>query len=158
MSGATTLGVRSESDDKVCAGAFLCHNGSILLGLRSPDRSFYPGVWDAIGGHVRSTESPREAVIRELDEEIQIVPTRLEELAVLDEPRPDVNGKAKYHLFVVTEWTGPGPVICGNEHSALKWFPLAEAVNLDLAHPDYPRLFTTLADRSVTPYHDDRSR
>ena len=47
---------------KTCVGAFLFQNGLVLLGLRSQERLFYPGIWDAIGGHVESRESIRDAL------------------------------------------------------------------------------------------------
>lgn len=127
-----------------CAGAFLFRNGLVLLGLRSKHRSSYPGVWDAIGGHARLAESPRDALVRELSEEIQITPTQFTELATLSEPRPDVNGEASYHIFLVTHWEGTGPAMRGNEHSEIRWFPISEAIGLDLAHPAYAELFKQL--------------
>ncbi len=71
----------------MCAGAFLYRDGLVLLGLRSQTRSSYPGVWDAIGGHAKPTEAPREALVRELEEEIQITPIAFRDLATLVEPR-----------------------------------------------------------------------
>jgi 8-oxo-dGTP pyrophosphatase MutT (NUDIX family) len=129
---------------KMCAGAFVYRDGHVLLGLRSQTRSSYPGVWDAIGGHAEPTESPREALVRELEEEIQITPTAFRELATLVEPRPDINGDAVYHLFVVTKWSGVGPLARGDEHSDIRWFRIEEAVRLNLAHPGYADLLRSL--------------
>ena len=121
----------------VCAGAFLFRNGRILLGLRSQNRSAYPGVWDAIGGHAEPSESIREALIRELNEEIRVTPIDFVELAVLPDLQPNINGVSAYHIFLVTHWEGAGPIVVGDEHSEIRWFRISEAVNLDLAHPAY---------------------
>jgi 8-oxo-dGTP diphosphatase len=129
---------------RTCAGAFLVRDGRVLLGLRSQGRSLYSGVWDVIGGHVESTESPPEALVRELAEEIEITPTEFRELATLSEPRPEVNGDAVYHIFLVTQWTGVGPLPKGDEHSEIRWFPIEDAVKLDLAHPAYVELLKQL--------------
>jgi 8-oxo-dGTP diphosphatase len=129
---------------KTCVGAFLVRNGLVLLGLRSEHRSFYPGVWDAIGGHVESSESPRDALIRELNEEIQVTPIEFVELATLPELQPNFNGEAAYHIFLVTRWDGVGPAAQGHEHSEIRWFHVSEAISLDLAHPAYVGLLKRL--------------
>jgi len=129
---------------KVCAGAFLVQNGSVLLGLRSAGATFYPGVWDAIGGHVEPSETPIDALRRELAEEIQVVPTEVSHIATLTDPSPTVNGKATYHIFVVTQWHGIGPAMQGSEHSEIRWVPITEAVNLNLALPVYAELLLGL--------------
>ena len=108
---------------KICVGAFLFQNGLVLLGLRSEGRLFYPGLWDAIGGHVESKESIRDALARELSEEIQVTPI---------------------DMFLVTRWKGAGPTIQGNEHSEIGWFSVAEAMTMPLAHPGYVEILSGL--------------
>jgi 8-oxo-dGTP pyrophosphatase MutT (NUDIX family) len=129
---------------EICAGAFLVRDGFVLLGLRSPNRSAYPSVWDCIGGHAIPAESPREALFRELAEEIQVTPIEFHELATLPELEPRIHGAAAYHIFVVTNWTGKGPIATGDEHSEIRWFPIAEALELNLAHPGYVELLKQL--------------
>ena len=84
---------------KTYSGAFLVRDGQVLLGLRSGNRSIYPGVWDAIGGHADPGESPSEALVRELAEEIQVRPLEFHVLATLPELQPEINGAASYHMF-----------------------------------------------------------
>jgi len=125
---------------KTCVGAFLFHNGQVLLGLRSKEKSFYPGVWDAIGGHIESRESVRAALVRELVEEIHVTPVDFVQLATLSELRPDINGDAAYHMFLVTRWEGGEPTMWGAEHSEIRWFPISDAMSLSLAHPGYSEI------------------
>ena len=49
------------------------HNGEFLLYLRDnkPDIPF-PDHWDLIGGHVEEWETPEEALVREVKEELDI--------------------------------------------------------------------------------------
>lgn len=56
---------------RVMTTAYLFHNGSVLLMERSSQRSFIPGVWSGIGGHVEPTEygDLRSACLREIEEE-----------------------------------------------------------------------------------------
>jgi 8-oxo-dGTP pyrophosphatase MutT (NUDIX family) len=131
---------------RICAGGLLVREDQILLARRSPDRAFYPGVWDVIGGHCEADETPAEALVRELAEEIGVTPRAFEEVAVLPEPRPAEYGEARHHMFVVTAWAGGEPRVRGPEHSDLRWLALDQALALPLAHPGYAELFTaTLA-------------
>ena len=134
-----------------CAGGFLLRDGQVLLGFRSPDRTAYPGVWDAIGGHANAGESLAEALVREVREEIQVTPTEFTYLAALEEPRPHINGDVVYHLFLVTGWDGEDPAMCGDEHSSISWFPIRDAVRLPLAHPGYRGLLEQLDRKAHKP-------
>lgn len=131
---------------KGCAGGILVREGRILLGRRAANREFYPDVWDIIGGHCRSGEEPDQTLARELQEEIGLTPTAFTKLGVLMDPHPDIHGQLEYHIYAVIAWAGSGPVLRGEEHSELRWFPVREAIRLDLAHPGYPALFEALAD------------
>jgi 8-oxo-dGTP diphosphatase len=112
----------------------------MLLARRSETRTFYPGVWDVIGGHCEREETPADTLRRELDEEIGVTVSAFEEIAILPEPAPLVHGDARYHIFVVTAWSGE-PRLHNAEHAELRWLSLDQAVALPLAHPAYPELF-----------------
>ena len=129
---------------KRCAGGILIKGSRILLGKRASDREFYPNVWDIIGGHCLPGEEPDRALLRELQEEINVTPTVFSKLGVLYEPHPSIHGEREYHVYVITEWTGQGPVVQGAEHSEIRWFPVNEALQLDLAHPQYAELFEAM--------------
>ncbi len=128
---------------KKCAGAILLQNAKILLGKRSPREKFYPNVWDSIGGHCIGDENPEQTLIRELKEEIGIVPIVYKQITILDEPEPRIHGYYKYHIFLVTSWKGT-PANISEEHSELKWFTIEEAKKQRLAHPQYPILFENI--------------
>jgi len=126
---------------KHCAGGILLKEGQILLGKRSPDREFYPNVWDIVGGHCLNEEDPAYALVRELEEEIGVTPVTFSKFSVLPEPQPELYGEYEYHIYIVTEWTGKGPTVLGEEHTELGWFPVEEALQLHYAHPGYGELF-----------------
>jgi 8-oxo-dGTP diphosphatase len=134
---------------KVCAGGILVKDNKILLGKRSHDLTFYPGVWDIIGGHCRHGELLEQALSRELREEIGITPTEFTHIAVLSDPESDIHGVYEYHVFMVTEWIG-SPRNRTDEHSELGWFTVQEAVGLNLAHPHYCELFKNIKTVTVT--------
>ncbi|HXQ35332.1 MAG TPA: NUDIX domain-containing protein [Anaerolineales bacterium] len=125
--------------------AFIIQSDRILLGRRSPDREFYPNVWDVFGGHIEPGEQPVQTLVREVQEELNITPTRWMALETITESVPEYDDRPAYDLIVyfycVTSWSGTPVNLQPHEHTTIEWFSYAEAKQLDLAHPSYPRLF-----------------
>jgi len=129
------------------ACAILVRERRVLLGRRAPHRKRAPDRWDIIGGAVEAGETPDRALIREVQEEIAVVPTRFERVAVLGEPEPDLYGEGTYHIYRVGEWSGGEPTMRGDEHVDLRWFTQDETRAIpDLAWDEYRRLFRAIAD------------
>ena len=125
--------------------AILIRGDKILLGQRSPTRAFYPDVWDVFGGHIEPEEQPEQTLIRELQEELDITPTRWRELETISETISERDGMLSHDLvarfYLVTDWAGKPINRQMEEHSVIQWFSYNEAITLELAHPAYPRLF-----------------
>jgi len=138
---------------RICAGGLLVRSNEILLAKRSADRTFYPGVWDVVGGHCEGNETPTDALLRELEEELGVKALAFEEIATLEEPQPAENGEANYHIFAVTAWTGE-PRLLNAEHSELRWLSLDQALVLSLAHPRYGQLFRAVLEGRSQPNRD----
>jgi ADP-ribose pyrophosphatase YjhB (NUDIX family) len=127
------------------AGAILVREGRVLLGRRAPHRKRAPNSWDIIGGVVEAGETADRALVREVLEEIAVVPTWFERVAVLGEPEPDLYGEGAYHIYRVREWRGGEPTMRGEEHVELRWFTPEEACAMpDLAWDEYRRLFRAI--------------
>ena len=127
------------------AAALIVRSGKILLGKRSAERRLYPDVWDLFGGHVEPGEDSQQTLVRELDEELGIRPTRWTFLETLTLDLPLADGQPAdlliVHLYLVREWTGKPVNRQPEEHSTIEWFKLEQAVTLPLADPMYPALF-----------------
>ncbi len=125
--------------------AIIVRENQILLGQRSPNRAFYPDVWDVFGGHIEPDEQPDQTMIRELQEELGITPTRWNELEIIKDSVPARDEMPSHdlivHFYCVTDWAGNPVNRQLEEHSVIQWFSYDEAVKLELAHHSYPGLF-----------------
>ncbi|MCW5873537.1 MAG: NUDIX domain-containing protein [Anaerolineales bacterium] len=115
--------------------ALLIRSNKILLGHRTPDRAFYPDVWDIFGGHIELGETQAQTLVRELKEELGILATEWQFLETMPLP------SASLHLYLVSEWDGEPANVQLEEHERIEWFSLEEAVQLKLADASFPALF-----------------
>ncbi|MDD3353708.1 Nudix family hydrolase [Zoogloea sp.] len=99
----------------VAAAVITRPDGSVLLGQRAPD-TFYPGYWEFPGGKVEPGESPREALIRELSEELDMEVLRAHPW--LTREHLYEHAHVSLHFFEVSAWRGE---IHDRVHSALRW-------------------------------------
>lgn len=100
---------------EVAAGVIRDRQQRILLGQRA-EGSFYPGYWEFPGGKVEPGETPAEALIRELQEELGIVVDRLDPWLVREHHYE--HGHVRLHFFEVPQWHG---VLADRVHAALSW-------------------------------------
>jgi 8-oxo-dGTP diphosphatase len=116
--------------------AIMIRTARVLLCHRSPDRAWYPGMWDLPGGHVAAGETPHHALGRELREELGI--------AITIPPEPEFTQLAAAdfdcRIWIVTEWTGNPSNMSPQEHDDVAWWSLSALPSLQLAHPDYPAI------------------
>lgn len=97
--------------------------GELLLHLRDDIPGIaWPGRWSVLGGGCDPGESPREAIVRELDEEAGLA---VEELVELFEV-PDPGGSSDVVTVFAATWNGDA-----------RGLPLTEGVKLDWVHPDH---------------------
>lgn len=131
--------------------ALIVREGEVLLGLRSPDRAFWPGVWDMFGGHLEPGEGHAQALVRELQEELGITPTAWRFLETISLPTDEASGTLTMHLYLVGGWSGTPANRQLEEHTSIDWFTLEQAIRLPLAHPAYPMLLARYLPAGPAP-------
>jgi 8-oxo-dGTP diphosphatase len=94
-------------------------DGEQFLLAQRPEGKVYAGYWEFPGGKVEPGESVREALVRELQEELGITVTVAAPwlTRVFTYPHATV----RLNFWRVTEWTGEIGVTAPLEHSAIAW-------------------------------------
>jgi mutator protein MutT len=93
-------------------------------------------MWDLPGGHVAAGETPAQALVRELREELGIA------AAVPGEPEFARLQATDFdcRIWIVAEWVGTPFNVSPDEHDEVAWWSLPALPGLRLAHQDYPEL------------------
>jgi 8-oxo-dGTP diphosphatase len=113
------------------SAAIIIKNGQVLLGQRRKgDR--HPFKWEFPGGKVEHGESPRQALIRELREELRIEAKISHELARYEHDYPS---GSRVHLlfFVVKEYTGQPEA---RVFEQISWVDLTSLPSIDFLEGD----------------------
>jgi len=120
--------------------ALLRDGNRVLLCHRSPQRRWFPDVWDLPGGHVEPGERPGVALARELREELGV-----EIAAPSGPPLQEVRGDTfDMQVWLIEAWTGAPVNIAPDEHDAIAWFTEDALGDLSLAHDTYRAMFSSV--------------
>lgn len=132
---------RKLSWRRAVAGA-LVRDGKILLGLRAAHLT-KGDHWDLFGGKVEAGETDEEALVREIEEELnlRIKPGRLLSVLLYDGQARREIWRCPVHL--IHEWEGE--LRLNDEHQSACWFAPEELPRLRLTHV---RL-NSVADRAL---------
>ncbi|NNM60024.1 MAG: 8-oxo-dGTP diphosphatase MutT [Legionellales bacterium] len=109
---------------QVAVGVVVNSAGEFLVAQR-PEGKPFAGCWEFPGGKVEQGESILEALIRELEEEINLTPTRFEPFMMIEQI---VSNKCfLLDTWLVSAYSGTPNA---NEGQVLKWVSLTELKNL----------------------------
>lgn len=125
----------------VTACALLDADNRVLIAQRPPGKAM-AGLWEFPGGKVEPGETPEDAVIREMAEELGVTVTKpcLAPLTFASFDYPEFH--LLMPLYVCRRWEGT-PV--AREHSALKWVRAKRLRDYPMPPADEP-LISHLAD------------
>ena len=132
----------------VAVGVIINATGEILLAQRPEDKS-WSGWWEFPGGKIERDESARDALVRELQEELDIKVTTATPWVTFDYEYPKT--KVRLAFFLVSAWEGTPK---GLEQQKLAWTHPEKAHELgDLLPASLPPIkWLTLSSRyAITP-------
>ena len=109
---------------RVAAG-IIVRDGEIFLAKRTKEQH-QGGLWEFPGGKCESHETPEQALVRELQEEVGITPLSPK---LFEEVEHDYGDKRVcLYFFLVDSFEGEAK---GNEGQLTAWFDSSELANLD---------------------------
>ena len=120
----------------------LIQGNHVLAEQRKRTKQVMPGAVALPGGHLEAGEQPDEALRREVQEELGIVPVDVVYVCTLLHRSQEFR---KLHYFAVTRWQGE---MQPHEAEAVLWIPLHALSPLDLdvdrmAVAEYLRVYTS---------------
>ena len=124
---------------EVVAGLIEDGQGRLLLGQRLPG-SHMAGYWEFPGGKRRAQETPRQALGRELREELGIEVQQATFVTALTHRYPE--HEVRLELWRVDRYAGE-PV--ARENQPLRWSRADELLDLPILPADEPLVVTLLA-------------
>ena len=116
----------------VAAGVLLDAQSRVLIAQR-PAGKYQAGWWEFPGGKICSAESPRQALARELHEELGIKVQQARSLLTYTHVYPE--RAVTLHIWQVTEFDGEPT---GLEDQPLRWIPVSELRDAGLLPADLP--------------------
>ena len=117
---------------RVAAGIFTSEEG--FLAMRRSDDEPKPGKWEFPGGTIETDETPEQAVVRELYEELGIDANIVEKLGVWYHPYPFFH--VEIHAYMVESPNMDALQL--QVHSEMKWISSVEDLTLDWLEADIP--------------------
>ena len=102
----------------VAVGLVFDEQGKILIAKR-PKGKYMAGIWEFPGGKLEQGETPEEALVRELNEEVDILPSSFEPFTQVDYTYKEQ--RVFLEVYRVSAYSG---VAKGRERQDIKWvFP-----------------------------------
>ncbi|QQD81932.1 (deoxy)nucleoside triphosphate pyrophosphohydrolase [Bacillus siamensis] len=117
---------------KVAAAVIQNENNEILCALRSPKMSL-PNLWEFPGGKLEEGENAQEALVREIEEELDCKIVASDVIA-------DIHHE--YEKVIVNLISIKAKIVSGKpvakEHAEFRWVPIHELESLEWAPADLP--------------------
>ncbi len=117
---------------RVGVGAFIKKNDSVLLLKREHEPG--KGKWSLPGGIVNLGEKIRDAIKREVEEEVGLKVDIVNIVDIFDSIEYDDKGRARFHYVIIGFIMKPvgGEVRGSEEASQVKWFKADELKDLEI--------------------------
>lgn len=118
----------------VVAAVIINECGEVLLAQR-PEGKRLAGKWEFAGGKVEDGETPENALVRELSEElgIEVFSENLENFWFLSHAYPEFGFHLLMPVYICRKWDGEPKSL---EHSALCWVKPSDMHKMDMIEAD----------------------
>jgi len=128
---------------EVAAAVMLRADGREFLLAQRPEGKVYAGYWEFPGGKVEPGETVRQALVRELQEELGITVTACSPWLTRQFTYP--HATVRLNFWRVTAWDGEIGITAPLEHSAVDWQACGKAANVTPILPANDPILKALA-------------
>jgi 8-oxo-dGTP diphosphatase len=128
---------------EVAAAVMLRADGQEFLLAQRPEGKVYAGYWEFPGGKVEPGESVREALIRELQEELGITATACTPWLTREFTYP--HATVRLNFWRVTAWDGEIGITAPLEHAAVDWQKCGKTASVSPVLPANDPIIKALA-------------
>lgn len=133
LAHVTTESAHVKPKKRIEVVAAALFNGTEVLAAQRGEGMSLAGMWEFPGGKIESGESPREALVRELEEELHCQ-AKIGDYVNTTEYEYDF-GIVSLATFICTV-EGSAPI--ATEHAEIRWVPVVELPSLNWAPADIP--------------------
>ena len=122
------------NEQKVVVNSIIIIDGKVFMVKRSNDAKFLPGYWEFPGGKVNYTETPENALRREINEECNINIEIISPL-IVDQfyMNKDISEKQFIDIFYLCKTINNENVFINPEHTEYKWVELNNVYKLRIS-------------------------
>lgn len=106
---------------KILTLCMICTDDKVLLGMKK--RGFGAGRWNGFGGKLEEGETIEVAALREVEEEVGIIPIDMKKLGILEFSFQSESKVLEVHVFKVTRYVGTP---AESEEMHPQWFSFAD--------------------------------
>ena len=126
-------------------------DNKILLAKKK--RGFGVGKYNGVGGKIEAGETIEQAMIRETNEEINVIPTKYDKVGIIefDEYYKGNKQKLVFYLYMVYEWDGEPRE---SEEMSPSWFDIKDIPYKDMFADDKYWLPLVLEGKKIRAYFD----
>ncbi|BCL72078.1 putative Nudix hydrolase [Vibrio nigripulchritudo MADA3029] len=109
-----------------CVSFIILKGSQVLLERRSKLKETDPGLIAIPGGHMEESETQAQALFREVEEELNVIPSEYRYLCSLYNPTQELQ---LIHYFIINSWKGE---MKAKEADEIQWYSL-ESAQIDIA-------------------------
>jgi mutator protein MutT len=120
-----------EKLQKIVVAGVIANKGKFLVVKRSASEKILPNKWELPSGKVEFEEDPNNALIREIEEEINITPEKFIPIKITDYTLGNKHKKKHTVQIIFLIKSSDNKIKLSSEHDEYRWIDIEELNNLN---------------------------